>query len=43
MSWSELEVELIIADYFSMLTAELVGGKTGHAEEKYFIPVFKLR
>lgn len=34
MSWSELEVELIIADYFSMLAIELAGENYSKAEHR---------
>lgn len=34
MSWSELEVELIVADYFSMLATELAGENYSKAEHR---------
>ena len=34
MTWSELEVELIVADYFSMLAAELAGESYSKAQHR---------
>jgi hypothetical protein len=44
MSWTELEVELIIADYFSMLAAELAGESYSKAEyRRNLIPLLQNR
>jgi hypothetical protein len=43
-SWSNTEVELIIADYFSMLSSELVGKNYSKAEHrKHIIPLLNHR
>ena len=33
-AWSELEVELIVADYFQMLHQELIGKKVSKKEHR---------
>jgi len=43
-TWSNTEVELIVADYFSMLTNELSGKKYSKAEHrKNIIPLLNNR
>ena len=44
MNWSELEVELIVADYFSMLAAELAGENYSKAQHRRnLMPLLKNR
>ena len=33
-AWSQIEVELIVADYFNMLSAELAGKKYSKADHR---------
>lgn len=37
LAWSNIEVELIVADYFSMLTTELAGGHYSKADHRRII------